>query len=64
MQQNGFIARNDQVLEPFENIQNLDALLDRCDPANHEESHWPPAVLTMENRFSWMELAPTPRLVC
>jgi len=43
MQQNGFIAPSDPVLEPFENIQNMDAILDLSDPANPKEPEWPAA---------------------
>jgi len=45
MQQNGFIAPSDPVLEPFENIQNMDAILDPSDPANPKEPEWPAAEL-------------------
>jgi len=43
MQQNGFFAPSGPVLEPFENIQNMDAIVDLSDPANPKEPEWPAA---------------------
>jgi hypothetical protein len=49
MQQNGFVAPADPVLEPFENIQNMDAILDLSDPENPKEPEWPAAEFIVGN---------------
>ncbi|MCI0685367.1 MAG: hypothetical protein L0Y71_24980 [Gemmataceae bacterium] len=49
MKQNGFVAPSDPVLEPFENIKNMDAILDLSDPENPKEPEWPEAEFIVGN---------------
>lgn len=49
MLQNGFVAPSDPVLEPFENIKNMDAILDLSDPENPKEPEWPAAEFIVGN---------------
>jgi type II restriction/modification system DNA methylase subunit YeeA len=49
MLQNGFVAPSDPVLAPFENIQNMDAILDLSDPENPKEPTWPAAEFIVGN---------------
>jgi hypothetical protein len=43
MHHNGFLAPRDPILEPIENIQLMDAVLDLSDPGNPKEPEWPEA---------------------
>jgi type II restriction/modification system DNA methylase subunit YeeA len=49
MKANGFSPPNDPVLDPMENIENRDAVLDLSDPANPKEPDWPDAEFIVGN---------------
>jgi type II restriction/modification system DNA methylase subunit YeeA len=49
MLHNGFSAISEPVLEPFENIQRMDAILDLDDPQNPKEPEWPGAEFIVGN---------------
>jgi hypothetical protein len=49
MHDNGFTPQLDPVLEPFESIQKMDAILDRSDPENLREPTWPIAEFIVGN---------------
>ncbi len=49
MQQNGFNAPRDPVLEPIESIRLMDAILDLSDPEHPKEPEWPEADFIVGN---------------
>ncbi len=49
MHHNGFLAPTNPVLEPMENINRMDAILDLTDPANPKEPEWPAAEFIVGN---------------
>ncbi len=46
---NGFRPKSDPVLERFENIRRMDAILDLSDPAHPKEPEWPAAEFIVGN---------------
>src|SRR5213076_672461 len=49
MHHNDFIAPNDPVLEPIENIKRMDAIIDLTDTENPKEPEWPEAEFVVGN---------------
>ncbi|MEX2287033.1 MAG: DNA methyltransferase [Planctomycetaceae bacterium] len=49
MHDNGFTPHLDPVLEPFESIRRMDAILDLSDPDNPREPEWPAAEFIVGN---------------
>ena len=49
MHDNGFTPQLDPVLEPFESIKRMDAILDLSDPENPNEPEWPAAEFIVGN---------------
>lgn len=49
MHDNGFTPQLAPVLEPFESIRRMDAILDLSDPANPREPEWPAAEFIVGN---------------
>ena len=49
MHHNGFVAPNNPVLEPIENIRQMDAIIDLSDPENPKEPDWPQAEFIVGN---------------
>jgi len=49
MHDNGFTPHLDPVLEPFESIHRMDAILDLSDPENPREPEWPAAEFIVGN---------------
>ncbi|MCI0334481.1 MAG: class I SAM-dependent DNA methyltransferase [Planctomycetes bacterium] len=49
MHDNGFTPQLDPVLEPFESIRRMDAILDLSDPAHPREPEWPAAEFIVGN---------------
>ncbi len=49
MHDNGFTPQLDPVLEPFESIRRMDAILDLSDPENPREPEWPAAEFIVGN---------------
>ncbi|MFO0967738.1 MAG: type IIL restriction-modification enzyme MmeI [Gemmataceae bacterium] len=49
MHHNGYIAPSDPVLEPFENIKLMDAIIDLSDPEQAKEPDWPEAEFIVGN---------------
>ncbi len=49
MHDNGFTPQLDPVLEPFESICRMDAILDLSDPENPREPEWPAAEFIVGN---------------
>lgn len=49
MHHNGFVAPNNPVLEPIENIRQMDAIIDLSDPENPKEPEWPEAEFIVGN---------------
>jgi type II restriction/modification system DNA methylase subunit YeeA len=49
MHDNGFTPQLDPVLEPFQSIRRMDAILDLSDPAHPREPEWPAAEFIVGN---------------
>jgi hypothetical protein len=49
MHDNGFTPQLDPVLEPFESIRRMDAILDLSDPEHPKEPEWPAAEFIVGN---------------
>ena len=49
MHDNGFTPQLDPVLEPFESIRRMDAILDLSDPEHPREPEWPAADFIVGN---------------